>query len=135
MIPIILGKKTKVRPKDGGQREYRHCPQCDQDADFVEVDVDHTVRAFFKVELFTLEDTAFACSACGELMGLESTGPATKARPSSIGETLMGRMAKRRAARAERRTAREQERLRDSKEKAIDDEIEALRAKIEREKG
>ena len=83
MPPLILGRRQKVRPKKGGERVWRHCPECDQDAMFLEAEVDTTYTAFFAVELFSLEDETYVCSACQEQVDLDATSAPRAPEPTS----------------------------------------------------
>lgn len=144
MPRLFLGARTRTKPKKGGKRVRRHCPECECDADFVEVEVDHTLTAYLFVDLFTLNDEGYACTECHEVMDLDDTAPPKNIvhdRPGKKKSGLLGRMAMRQEQRQQEREARAAERAkqeareqreaeRAAKKKAVDDELEELKKKM-----
>ncbi len=138
---LQLGRKSKVRPLEGGRRERRKCPDCDADTTFFEVKVKKKYTAFFVVDLFDTESTAFSCSECLEVMDLDRTlepnlSPREKAKLAKAEAKEEAQRAKAKAkADAERKKKQEAQAKRRqdearAQENALDDELTAMKARL-----
>ncbi|MCA9684603.1 MAG: hypothetical protein KC457_20630 [Myxococcales bacterium] len=153
MPRLILGAKTKVRPKPGGERVRRFCPECKSDATFVEAKIERTVTAYVFVDLFSVDEKGYICSNCHEVMDLEDTSAPQDVNPEPEREGgVLGRIhawqEERAREQAERARAHEAEEAREraeqareaarearraekaAKQKAVDDELAALKKKL-----
>ena len=134
LVPFLLfGSKSKARRVPDGQFEKRQCPECGKTTVFRECVVEKTYTAHKFIDLFSSEDTQFACDDCGAIMALEDTNaPELSARERKQREKLEAKQKKLAPKRAEleRKEALEAKAKRD---RAIDNELAALKAKLDRE--
>lgn len=119
---FLFGRKSKMRRVSGGRQEKRRCPECEENALFVEHDRASTYTAYL-VELWDSSDRVFVCGNCGEAMDLEDTSPPA---PSAAERAKLARAAADEAERAAKQRAAE----RKVQEKQIDAELAALKRKL-----
>ncbi len=134
---VMFGAQTKVRPIKGGKRVKRRCPDCGDDAMFIECVERSKFTAFFVLELFEDEDTVFVCSSCREAMYLERTLEPELTeqdlRDQAREEQRQEKRRKREEAKAAARQAKEAVRaakLKALKDKQLDAELAALKARM-----
>ncbi len=81
---VWFGKKTKVKTVRGGRVTESDCPECHQQARFVECIVSSTWTAYSILDLSDSEERLFRCSECAELFEisepLQQVDPAVEAR-------------------------------------------------------
>lgn len=120
---FLFGRKSKVRPVEGGRKEKRACPECGQTALFVEAEKKSDYSAYLVLDLFSSTDRVFVCSACGEWMDLEDTeAPALSAEERA-------RLLREKAAELDR-ALKARERERKKQERDVERELAALKKQL-----
>lgn len=129
-LPVVFGKKVKVKRVRDGQTERRRCPECGETTTFYEVTVDQQYTAYRFIKLWGSESTGFQCDACDEVMELDDTEePELTAREKKKLDKQRAAEAKEQAERAERSRRRlQQEKA--AQEEAIDDELAEMKKRL-----
>ena len=79
---LLFHRNAKTRPVRDGHTFVDTCPECEQRARFVEVEISENFGMFF-VDLVGDKQRAFRCGACGETFDLKDQLPAgTTAAPA-----------------------------------------------------
>ncbi len=138
---FLFGRKSKAKAVEDGEVHVRRCPMCDATTKFYEVSVEKTYTAWVAVKLWESESTAFACSACREVMQLDATlEPELSERERARLEKQQAKLEAKRAKEKAKEEAAQRKRIaaraeaarkeKAAREEALDDELAAMKARL-----
>jgi hypothetical protein len=121
---LLFHRNAKTRPVKNGETFVETCPDCDERAKFVEVEITENYGVFF-VDLVGDKERAFRCGACGEVFDLKRDAlPA--AAPVAPAKSL-AELEREQAIEARRRRE-----LAEAKATRIEDELAELKKRMGR---
>lgn len=129
-VPLLFGRKKKVKPVKDGRVQRRKCPECGETTEFREATVKKTYTAYHFVNLWDSEDTAWVCSECHEVFDLDDTdAPELTAKERAQQDAIAKKEAKIAAKNAEL-AEKQRKQQAQQREAALDDELADMKKKL-----
>jgi len=78
---LLFHRKAGTKHVAGGKAFVEHCPTCERDTRFREVEIGESYGVWF-IDVVSDAERAFRCDSCGDVFDLRDQAPATKPAPA-----------------------------------------------------